>query len=287
MNHATATWRQALRDVLDRGRPVEQASAGAAWRGRTSYELLAYQTVWPMSLALVGCPERRIGLRFLAAEAAWVLSGSNRLDEIAPYAPKLRELSDDGYHLYGAYGPRYVDQLPYVVDAIVKDRLTRQAVSVIWRPRPGPSRDTPCTLTLQYLVRDEKLHCQATMRSSDLMFGVPYDVHTFSMTAAHVALHLRRRGVEVELGDLYLTAGSAHVYKLDREAAERSAIEIKNGAPREIRTDELFEHVKPLDLAEFISPQHLVDHLWAIARREPREQFAASYLTETLPLTVG
>ncbi len=271
--NTTETWRRLLRDVLESGKPVEQNSAGAAFRGRTSYELISHRTVWPMSNSIVLCPARKPGFRYLAAEAAWILSGSNRLADIAPYAKHMVNFSDDGEFLAGAYGPPWRDQLPYVVQTLTRDRFSRQAVVTCWRPRPGASKDVPCTISLQHLIRDEPvptLHTVVMMRSNDVFFGTVYDVHTFSMISAYVALLLRDHLGPLTLGLLYLSAGSQHLYKLDREAAEACAI----------RDDELFDGVKPIDLTDFSKPDELIQHLWVVARREGVTH--GSYLKETM-----
>lgn len=250
----TETWRELLRDLLDDGERVGgQASAGATFKGGASRELIAYQSVVSMSDPVVRSAQRELGYRFMAAEAAWILSGDNRLATIEPYAKAMRSFTDDGYVLAGSYGPPFVDQLSYVVEKLHQDPSTRQAVTTIWRPRPGPSKDTPCTVALQWLLRDEKLNCVATMRSSDAMTGIPYDWHTFSAMSAYVALHLSQRP---KLGWLHLVAGSQHLYESDVETAKRCVS----------WSD---ENVDPVwwKLDELTSPDHLIERLWELAKR--------------------
>ena len=267
----TAVWKSALADLLEQGKPVSPLSAGAAWRGRASRELPGYQTIVPMSAPVVLSAARKLGFRFLAAEAAWICSGDNRVSTIAPYSKVIGKLSDDGVRFFGAYGPKFVDQLSYVVATLLKDPASRQAVITIWREQPRSSSDTPCTLSWQYLLRDGALHCVATMRSSDVWTGWVYDVFNFSMTAAIVALELRAKTFvkntdipelatvekpfeHLTLGNLYLTAGSQHLYEMDVDGAQVCALETEQGS------------VAPLDLSEFASAQELVDHLWSLAR---------------------
>jgi thymidylate synthase len=164
--------------------------------------------------------ERKVNYPFMCAEAAWILSGSNRLEDIYPYMKFYANFSDDRTFLRGGYGPKVVDQIGYVVDCIEKDRDTRQAVINIWRERPGPSLDIPCTLSMQFLLRNNKLYCTTTMRSNDIVKGFTYDVFTFSMISFAILLELRKRGVQnVSLGDLRVNAGSLHLYESDFEKA--------------------------------------------------------------------
>ena len=266
----TIVWRELLHELLSRGAEVAPASAGGDWRGRTTKELIGYQTRVDMTRPVVAAPLRKLGYRFLAAEAAWVLSGDNQLATIEPYAKNLRKLSDDGRTLSGAYGPPFITQVPYVVQTLAADSASRQAVIVIFHPRPGRSNDVACTLTLQWLIRAGKLNCVATMRSSDAWMGWVYDVFTFSMMSAYVALAMRdydrcmspnepirhAKPADLQLGTLYLTAGSQHLYKIDEELAQEC-----------VNDDEVLFDVEPIDLYQFESPNALISQLWCVANR--------------------
>lgn len=276
----TATWLLALRELLERGEPVSPLSAGAAWRGRANRELRAYQTAIPMDRPVLLSGPRKLGFKFMAAEAAWICSGDNRVSTIAPYAKAIGKMSDDGQRFFGAYGPKFVDQLSFAVQTLVRDPASRQAIVSIWREQPRETKDTPCTLSWQYLIRNGKLDCVATMRSSDIWMGWVYDVFNFSMAAACVALEFRaavRRELErsaalsiaeaeekwrsfetgVRLGNLYLTAGSQHLYDADRDGAQAC---LRHGEQTEIA---------PLNLAEFESSEELIAHLWDCAKGVP------------------
>lgn len=266
---ATATWRGIIAALLTRGREVTQEGRAHEPRSRTTREIVGHQSRWDMTRAVVACPLRRVGYRFLAAEPAWIISGGNELALIEPFARHMRNFSDDGERLSGAYGPKFADQVSHVVGALRADARSRQAVASLWRERPGPSRDVPCTLSLQWLLRDGVLDCVATMRSSDAWLGVVYDVHAFSMMSAVVALGLRGHH-EAHLGELVLTCGSQHIYKIDWEAAARCAEETA-----------VVVDPEPLDLSEFAGARDLVDHLWSVARRD---WSGHAYLSELLSL---
>lgn len=188
-------------------------------RGMEVRELLGSQYRVDMP-AFITIADRKVNYNFMFAEAWWILSGSNRVSDIDPYMKFYKTFSDDGVFMRGAYGPKIVDQLGYVVDTLSVDIDSRQAVLNIWRERPGMSKDIPCTLSLQFIIRDGKLNCIATMRSNDIVKGFTYDVFTFSMVSYAVLLLLRARGVQVALGELILTAGSLHLYQSDYEKAE-------------------------------------------------------------------
>lgn len=174
-------------------------------------EIVGAQTIIDMNLPVLSVPERELGYRFMAAEAAWILSGDNRVSTIVPYSKVIKKFSDDGLTYHGAYGPMIRDQLHYICECLHEDPDTRQAVMTIWRPNPRPSADIPCTVSIQFLIRNGSLHVIDNMRSSDLWLGWPYDMFNFSMLARYVILY---SGLEhLKLGSLILNAGSLHLYE--------------------------------------------------------------------------
>lgn len=212
MKYTNQAWVNTLEDILELGDEC-------APRGMRIRECLGYQMRINMNDPLITVTKRKMNYRFAFGEAWWILSGSNRVDDITQFMKSYANYSDDGVTLSGAYGPRFADQVTWVADQIKADLDTRQAVINIWRDRPGPSKDVACTLSQQYLVRNGKLNAVATMRSNDLFWGTCYDIFTFSMMAKMVQTHLRLRGVEVALGELILNQGSAHIYERHWEQA--------------------------------------------------------------------
>lgn len=203
--HANEAWLSALGGVLARGNDV-------APRGNGTSEVLSHTAVIDMNHPVVVSPRRGLNYRFMAAEAYWILSGDDRVETIEPYNSNISQFSDNGTTFAGAYGPRVLIQIEHVLDALTADPSTRQAGLTIWTPNPRPSKDIPCTVALWFTIRGGQLNVHAFMRSNDLWLGFPYDVFNFSMLGLLVAGHLRQRGLKVELGCLYHTAVSLHLY---------------------------------------------------------------------------
>jgi thymidylate synthase len=153
-------------------------------------------------------PERALNYRFAIAEALWIISGSNLLEPIACVNQNYRHYSDDGVTLAGAYGPRLKSQLEYIVSLLTDDPNSRQAVATIWTPNPAPSLDIPCTISVQFLIRDGRLHSIWNMRSSDAWIGLPYDVFSFGLYSNYLACELG-----VLPGSMQLNFGSSHLYQ--------------------------------------------------------------------------
>lgn len=271
---ANKAWLNLLESVLRDG--VEEFP-----RGKRTKEIIGKTTKFDMSRPIITVANRKLGYKFLAAEAWWIASGSNRVDEIAPYSKMISSFSDDGLTFRGAYGPQIQDQLPWVAEQLAKDPATRQAVLSIWRPRPGPSRDYPCTLGAQWILRrvDDQLflHCQVTMRSSDAWLGVPYDWFNFSIQTAFLIAYMRTAYPDVfaeviNLGTLTFTAGSQHLYEEHFDAAKNCTFESDSSFAYQSLNPQLYQR----------DPYSLLAHIKSLADRD-RDASPYAFLDERYP----
>lgn len=155
---------------------------------------------------------RNMPMRYAVGELLWYLSGSNRLDAIKKYSKAWESLSDDGETINSAYGYRIFeqfgfDQWEYVKGLLKKDPNTRQAVIHIKDASNKPTKDVPCTVSLQFLLRNGQLNLTTYMRSNDIWLGFPYDVFSFTCMQIIMAFELG-----VEIGEYTHIAGSLHLY---------------------------------------------------------------------------
>lgn len=158
-------------------------------------------------------------------EFLWYMSGSNDLSFIQYYLSHYDEYSDDGKTLHGAYGPRLlykldngVSQLQTVIKLLKNKNTTRRAVIQIFDKHDTVKKthDLPCTCTLQFLIRHDRLHMITNMRSNDAYKGLPHDVFAFTMIQELVA-----RSVDKEVGTYKHMVGSLHLYNNDRNKARQ------------------------------------------------------------------
>lgn len=155
---------------------------------------------------------RKMPMRYAVGELLWYLSGSNKVADIKQFSKAWENLSDDGETVNSAYGYRIFkkfgfNQWEHIKDLLKKDPNSRQAVIHIKEPNPTPTKDLPCTVALQYLIRDGKLFATTYMRSNDIWLGFPYDVFTFTCLQIVLAMELG-----VKLGTYTHIAGSLHLY---------------------------------------------------------------------------
>ena len=276
MGTATMAWRTLLNTLLTRGEDVSP-------RGLPTKEMIGVTTRFNMRDPVVSVAKRKLGLRFMAAEAAWILSGDNRVSTIKPYSREIERFSDDGVWFAGAYGPPLRDQLPYLVKTLCDDPFSRQAVATIWRPRPGSSLDVPCTISVQLMLRHGagdpagtlRMHVIVNMRSSDAWLGWPYDVFNFSCLGFYVAAHVMKKTVPIiKPGTLTLNAGSQHLYERNFEGA-KACLDLVDVpyATDEINLEQLVNN-----------PDVLIEHLWNLAAISSHGWASGSY-TEPFVMT--
>lgn len=189
----------------------------AAPRGQVTKEILGVSlTLTDAYRPVITIPSRQLNYHFMAAEAMWILMGRNDVEMLAAYNSQVRQFSDDGETFAGAYGPRFLTQKQYIVETLKADPWSRQAVIQVWQETPQKTRDVPCTLSWQFLLRSGKLHLIATMRSSDAWLGIPYDFHSFSAVQRSVASAL-----DAGVGNLELRLGSSHLYEVNFQRAKQ------------------------------------------------------------------
>ncbi|MBY3181349.1 thymidylate synthase [Rhizobium laguerreae] len=155
-------------------------------------------------------------------EFVWYMSGSNSLDFIQHYFKDYGKYSDDGVTVYGAYGPRLFDkgginQLDYIVTKLKENSASRKAVIQLFDAGDvvEDHEDVPCTCTLQFVVRKNRLHLHVNMRSNDAFKGLPHDVFSFTLLQEFLAVTLG-----LGLGQYHHSVGSLHLYTEDIEKAE-------------------------------------------------------------------
>jgi thymidylate synthase len=156
------------------------------------------------------------------------LSGNNETAWISKYSSFWKDISDDGVTANSAYGARLFKphdaiaqrrfvQWDYIVNELRNDPDSRRAVMHLRTPNDSVDAklDVPCTLALQFFIRDNKLHQVVHMRSSDVIFGIAYDVPAFTLFQEILANEL-----DVDLGTYTHVSNSLHIYERHFEMAE-------------------------------------------------------------------
>lgn len=180
---------------------------------------------------------RKHNYTYGAAELLWYLAGTNRLDFIEFYLPRMRDFSDDGETVNSAYGHRifgvhadFPNQWQNIINLLIKDPDTRQAIITIHYQKDlvRPSKDVPCTLNLHFMIRHDQLDLYVQMRSNDAYMGLIYDVFSFTLLQEHMFNLLKNTGSfpDLVLGSYVHRSDSMHLYHRDINGAERVMAEL-------------------------------------------------------------
>lgn len=208
--NANFAWLYRLQEILLNGKRLSP-------RGKPTLDQTGATMTVDMRSPVITIPQRKLSYQFMAAEAYWMLTGDDSVAGVAPWNKHIGQFSDDGERFFGAYGPKIVAQLPYIIDKLIADRDSRQAVLTIWRESPPASKDIPCTVAMVFRIEQDHLNLVVFMRSSDAWFGVPYDIFNFSMVAHLVCGHLNQQMPQQEVavlpGALTLMMASSHLYE--------------------------------------------------------------------------
>jgi thymidylate synthase len=172
--------------------------------------------------ARLSLTETRSRLFSALGELCWYLAGTNDVGFIAYYLSRYAEFAENGI-IFGGYGPRLFNwrktsQLKNVTKILKEGPDSRRAVIQLFDAEDIIVRheDVPCTCTLQFLIRDDRLNLITYMRSNDAFIGLPHDFFCFTMLQEIVA-----RELGIEIGTYKHMVGSLHIYLKDLAKAQQ------------------------------------------------------------------
>ena len=170
-------------------------------------------------------PERKWNIYFALGELCWHLTGSREPELLSYYTKNWYLFKDErNNNLTNCYGYKIFngkDNLwDEVKNVLQNDKHSRKAI--IYLAGSGnnesykPALNNPCTNSLQFLIRDNKLHLIVNMRSNDIIWGLPNDAFVFTMLQELMAIELN-----VGIGSYSHFIGSLHLYERHFDLASR------------------------------------------------------------------
>ena len=182
-------------------------------------------------------PIRKISRKYLVAEFLWYLlakqdkEGSDFIVRYAKFWDSIRNYdgslnSNYGYYIFNPmsqickikHNNEYsnITQFDYVINILSKDKDSRQAIininSIFHKYIPN-IKDFPCTTTMHFMIRNNKLNLTVHMRSCDIVLGFCNDVFQFTEIQKLVYFSLKEKYNNLELGSYTLLANSLHLYE--------------------------------------------------------------------------
>ncbi len=104
-------------------------------------------------------------------------------------------------------------------ESLIADKDTRQALLRFSLPEHQfkGNKDQTCTLSGNFLIRENRLHLSVVMRSNDLVLGLAYDLPWFISLIDRMVEELRPTYPTLEKGTYTHTVHSLHIYERDED----------------------------------------------------------------------
>jgi thymidylate synthase len=186
-------------------------------------ELLDYSVTFaPKHGQIINSEARKFPKKGASAEFLWYMSGNCDTDIVAKYLPNWSKFTNIGTLAasnYGYYWHKYTKS--HIIDELTRDKNSRRAILHIYdsNARDTYRRDTPCTSSIQFFIRNNALSMRVTMRSNDLWYGFGIDQYCFSLYHQLVYNELKQYYPDLTIGFYKHNANSMHIYEnvVDRD----------------------------------------------------------------------
>lgn len=217
-------------------------------RGQLVLEVENFNYTLPPYVRFPNFSSRKLSLNYIKNEVLWYLRGNREDLSILKHAKMWQSLvnphsrdstdvtpgpsgsgtinSNYGQYAFGSVSPpshvrrmypsNIYTQFDAVIDCLTKDKDSRRASITILQPYHllMETNDVPCTYSLNFRIRDDKLNMSVHMRSQDAVFGMGNDAPAFSILQEMVYVTLRDTAYpDLQLGEYHHIADSFHVYE--------------------------------------------------------------------------
>lgn len=192
-------------------------------RGFKTTETINQQLYLDPLKVIFSTETRPFNYKYFTGEFKWFLGKNAHISGISPsYSKFWLKLQNEMGEVNSNYGKILLSnrgnksQLYWVYKSLVKDEHTRQAVAFISGDRFqfDGNLDFPCTIYLNFFIRDNRLNMIVRMRSNDIGFGLTYDAPWFSLLQQNLLLLLKEETYpNLELGNYMHSADNLHYYE--------------------------------------------------------------------------
>jgi thymidylate synthase len=158
--------------------------------------------------------KRKFNVRYAILEFMWYLSMDSGVRNIGKAASIWKDIADSDGFVHSNYGGCLHRGWDRVVAELVRFPESRRAVIALNQPDTDYGmKDVPCTMFVQFFIREGKLHMIWNMRSSDFAFGFCNDVAVGMLFMQMMRNELMdAEGEWIDLGSFTYNATSFHCY---------------------------------------------------------------------------
>jgi len=204
-------------------------------RGQLVKELENFSYELPPNVRFMNFKSRNFKLDYTRKEILWYLKGDRYDTSICEHAKMWRSLvnadgsinSNYGQYIFGRRSGLIcrgnVSQFENVIDTLKNDRDSRRASIMILKDVHllSDTPDVPCTYSLNFRIRENKLNVSVLMRSQDAIFGMTNDLPAFSIIHEMVFQSLKSTYPDLVQGNYHHHCNSFHVYERHFEMVDK------------------------------------------------------------------
>ncbi len=170
-------------------------------------------------------------------EVALYNSGTNRTADFAAASKFWNSIGNPDGTINSAYGfliwknysctsnfsDRAMTPWEWAKESLLADKDTRQAVMHFALPEHKwqGCKDQVCTLSGNWLIRDNKLNLTIVMRSNDVVLGLVYDLPWFCSLMDRMVEELKSTYPDLQKGKYTHIAHSMHIYEKNEEMVKK------------------------------------------------------------------
>lgn len=205
------TFRNIYRELMSTGKNVSP-------RGFLVVECENYNYILSPYVRFASFASRKLNLNYIKEEFLWYLRGERYDTSITRHAGMWKQIMNEDGSINSNYG-QYIfgkeNQFLRALQVLIVDRDSRRAsISILNKDHLlSNTKDVPCTYSMNFRIRENKLNMTVRMRSQDAVFGMGNDAPAFSFVHEMMLQSLKKVYSDLECGNYYHSADSFHVYE--------------------------------------------------------------------------
>jgi len=188
-------------------------------RGLKIFEIQNFYQMFKPYWRFTNFKNRNLNLDYIKREFMWYLNGDKFDLSICNYAKMWNKfIREDGiiYSNYGQYIFGELNQFIKAYETLAEDKDSRRACIIILQPYhiiDINSKEIPCTYSISFLIRENKLDMIVRMRSQDSWYGFASDIPCFSFIHEMMYIMLKDSYSDLHYGNYHHYVDSFHIYE--------------------------------------------------------------------------
>jgi len=163
-------------------------------------------------------------MQYWLGELAWYLSCSPKAEDIAPYSKFWLKLADIDGNVNSNYGHAVFNKpvggsmstaFGWASEQLKRDPFSKRAI-IIYNGLDccyDGNKDFLCTQNQHFFIRGGELTSLVSMRSSDAIYGLTYDIPWWATLQKIMHFSLIGKYPNLKNGETYVNIGTSHIYE--------------------------------------------------------------------------